>query len=253
MAYLRNWQDTRLREPNPERCASSEAAGGAVGRHADLRRTFRADRDRLCGKVRVQRVACADFGTGGIIPDFFVRSRAGGRNDDGADRAGPVRAELYGGLLPLSVLSFAAYEALVLALYRNYSMNEFVHLGLICLSLGVLCGVLAAGPDLVCGQTRVRCLSEAGGRPSGVSGRFDRAACAHTFMSIADYAARGSLACGGGAGMRGCGGAGGTAAGSSLSSGFPSGLGWPHMGDSLMGRKWADLLVRVDALVACRP
>jgi hypothetical protein len=56
----------------------------------------------------------------------------------------PGSGSLHGGIL--CVLSLAAYEALVLALYRNYSTAEFVHLGVICLALGVLCGALTAIP-----------------------------------------------------------------------------------------------------------
>jgi hypothetical protein len=77
-----------------------------------------------------------------FLASFSVLALAAGTMMARASRPGSGR--LYGGLL--SVLSFAVYEALVLLLYRNYSTNQFVHLGLICLSLGVLCGVLTAVP-----------------------------------------------------------------------------------------------------------
>lgn len=48
--------------------------------------------------------------------------------------------------LPSGVIAFAAYEALVLTSFSNYSMKLFVHRGMACLSLGVACGALASLP-----------------------------------------------------------------------------------------------------------
>jgi hypothetical protein len=43
-------------------------------------------------------------------------------------------------------LALLAYEALVLRLFSDYTTEEFLHKGLVCLSLGVLCGVFAGAP-----------------------------------------------------------------------------------------------------------
>jgi hypothetical protein len=48
--------------------------------------------------------------------------------------------------LPLSVLALIGYEAMVFGFFRDYSAEAFVHQGMACLGLGVLCGVVVGVP-----------------------------------------------------------------------------------------------------------
>lgn len=56
----------------------------------------------------------------------------------------PASGRLYSWLL--AAFALLAYEALVLRLFRDYSTPEFLHSGLVCLSLGTLCGALTSLP-----------------------------------------------------------------------------------------------------------
>ena len=53
---------------------------------------------------------------------------------------GRLRTWLFGGL------AFILYELLIVQLFSSYDMDGFVHHGVICLALGVLCGVIVASP-----------------------------------------------------------------------------------------------------------
>jgi hypothetical protein len=46
----------------------------------------------------------------------------------------------------LASVALVAYELLVLTFFRDYSMASFIHRGVVCLLLGVLCGTFAALP-----------------------------------------------------------------------------------------------------------
>ncbi len=56
----------------------------------------------------------------------------------------PASGRVYG--VVTAGVAVTAYEALVLSLFRSYSMNLFVHKGMTCLALGVLCAALASLP-----------------------------------------------------------------------------------------------------------
>jgi len=56
----------------------------------------------------------------------------------------PAGGRLYSWLL--AAFALAAYEALIIRLFSDYSTPEFLHGGLICLSLGTLCGVFTSLP-----------------------------------------------------------------------------------------------------------
>lgn len=56
----------------------------------------------------------------------------------------PASGRLYSWLL--AAFTLVAYEALVLRLFSDFSTVQFLHSGLVCLSLGTLCGIVTSLP-----------------------------------------------------------------------------------------------------------
>jgi len=56
----------------------------------------------------------------------------------------PAGGRLYSWLL--AAFALFAYEALILRLFSDYSTEKFLHGGLVCLSLGTLCGIVTSLP-----------------------------------------------------------------------------------------------------------
>ncbi len=56
----------------------------------------------------------------------------------------PASGRLYSWIA--GILTLLAYEALILRLFSDYTTEEFLHKGILCLSLGVLCGAFVGAP-----------------------------------------------------------------------------------------------------------